>query len=112
MTTVQKDSLAISIIQRGHGFNKGGTFTEKSPTLTSNNWQDNNHLSDGISYRKLTVKECCRLQNYPDDYCDWGIDEKGKQVAISKSQGYKMLGNGFDRATVAHCLKYILKVTK
>lgn len=67
---------------------------------------------DGISYRKLTVKECCRLQNYPDDYCDWGIDEKGKQVAISKSQGYKMLGNGFDRATVAHCLKYILKVTK
>ena len=29
-------------------------------------------------------------------------------MAISKSQAYKMLGNGFDRATVAHCLKYIL----
>lgn len=86
----------------------------KCPTLltASGGNHEKKITKDNLTWRKLTVKECCRLQNYPDDYCDFGIDEKGKQVVISKSQGYKMLGNGFDRATVAHCLKYILKVTK
>lgn len=87
----------------------------KCPTLltASGGNHEKKITEDNLTWRKLTVKECCRLQNYPDNYCDFGIDEKGKQVAISKSQGYKMLGNGFDRATVAHCLTHILKeVTK
>lgn len=33
-----------SIIQRGRGFNKGNIFTEKSPTLTSHYWEQNNHV--------------------------------------------------------------------
>ena len=82
----------------------------KCPTLltASGGNHEKKITEDNLTWRKLTVKECCRLQNYPDNYCDYGIDEKGNQVAISKSQAYKMLGNGFDRATVAHCLKYIL----
>ena len=36
-----------------------------------------------LQWRKLTVKECCRLQTLPDDYCK----------SVSNSQGYKILGN-------------------
>lgn len=34
----------FKIVQRPRGFNKGGEFTEKSPTLTSCSWQDNNKV--------------------------------------------------------------------
>jgi len=36
--------MDLFILQRGHGFNKGGEHTEKSPTLTSNAWQSNNFV--------------------------------------------------------------------
>lgn len=39
-----RDLIDVSIIQRPHGFNEGGVFTEKAPTLTANSWEHNNHL--------------------------------------------------------------------
>jgi len=36
--------MDLFILQRGHGFNQGGSHTEKSPTLTSNAWQSNNFV--------------------------------------------------------------------
>ena len=44
--------------------------------------------------RRLTPTECMRLMAWPDDHCDFGIDEKGNKVEISDSQKYKMAGNG------------------
>lgn len=32
------------IVQRPHGFNKGGVFTDCAPTITTSDWQDNNLL--------------------------------------------------------------------
>jgi DNA (cytosine-5)-methyltransferase 3A len=49
--------------------------------------------------RKLTVNECCRLQGFPDFFVD----------SISKSQGYKALGNSFTVPVIEHILKTILK---
>jgi len=48
-----------------------------------------------LHWRKLTVKECCRLQTLPDDYCK----------SVSNSQGYKMLGNGWNNETIKSILK-------
>ena len=48
-----------------------------------------------LHWRKLTVKECCRLQTLPDDYCK----------SVSNSQGYKMLGNGWNNETIKCILK-------
>ena len=48
-----------------------------------------------MRWRKLTVKECCRLQTLPDDYCK----------SVSNSQGYKMLGNGWNNETIKCILK-------
>lgn len=52
-------------------------------------------LSEGVHYRKLTVKECCRLQGVPDDYFK----------VSSNTQAYKMLGNGWTIPVIAHILK-------
>ena len=49
--------------------------------------------------RKLTVTECCRLQTLPDDYCK----------AVSATQGYKGLGNGWTAEVIIHLLNHALK---
>ncbi|HEL2003222.1 TPA: DNA cytosine methyltransferase [Streptococcus suis] len=107
------------IIQRGHGYNQGGEH-DIAPTLTSNSWQENNHIKvydfynkktkdevgtltasghqgntkagtfgilDGIRIRKLTPRECWRLQGFPD----WAFDKA--QAVNSNSQLYKQAGN-------------------
>ena len=55
--------------------------------------------------RKLTVKECCRLQTMPDDYF---LDENGEKI-ISDSQAYKCLGNGWTAEVIIHILQGALK---
>lgn len=49
--------------------------------------------------RKLTVTECCRLQTLPDDYCR----------AVSATQAYKGLGNGWTAEVIIHLLNHALK---
>ncbi len=50
-------------------------------------------LSEGMQIRRLTPVECCRLQGFPDDWNEWGIDEKGQTVKMSDTQRYKQMGN-------------------
>ena len=53
-------------------------------------------LVDGLYViRKLTVRECMRLQTVPEWY-EW---------PVSKSQAYKMLGNGWTVEVIAHLLR-------
>ena len=49
--------------------------------------------------RKLSVKEACRLQTLPDDYCR----------AVSNAQAYKGLGNGWTAEVIIHILNGALK---
>ena len=121
------------IFQIPRGYNVGGIKYNKSPALTSNgSWENNNKviepvdalkikkniyevkdgkiiikgkeypikLKDGYYLiRKLTVTECARLQTMPDDYCR----------AVSASQGYKGLGNGWTAEVIIHILQGALK---
>lgn len=104
LTAQDKHGIMISdghepkIIQRSHGYNKGGVH-EIAPTVTSNSYQDNNHVIDGIKIRKLTPRECWRLQGYPD----WAF-EKAQQVN-SNSQLYKQAGNSVTVNVVAEIAK-------
>lgn len=53
-------------------------------------------LKDGYYIiRKLTVRECMRLQTVPEWY----------KFPVSASQSYKMLGNGWTCEVIAHILK-------
>ncbi|MGQ7425264.1 DNA cytosine methyltransferase, partial [Streptococcus suis] len=44
------------IIQRGHGYNQGGEH-DITPTLTSNSWQENNHVKVYDFYNRKTKDE-------------------------------------------------------
>ena len=48
---------------------------------------------DKLKIRRLTPKECERLQGFPDDWTEFGIDEKGYLVKNSDSQRYHQTGN-------------------
>lgn len=55
-------------------------------------------LVDGFYIiRKLTVRECMRLQTVPEWY----------EFPVSNSQAYKMLGNGWTVEVIAHLLKSV-----
>ena len=103
------------ILQLGRGFNKGGVHNI-APTITKNSYQENNFLiikedktrrcrvgkqiantlltgeeqcmvNRDFRIRKLTPKECWRLQGFPD----WAFEKA--QSVNSNSQLYKQAGN-------------------
>lgn len=76
---IDKKHPQTLIHQRSRGKNKGGKHA-LAPTITSKSYQDNNTL-DGI--RRLTPRECERLQGFPDDWT----------AGVSDTQRYKTLGN-------------------
>ena len=82
--------------QNGQRFNLGDKFY----TLTAG---DQHGILTGGYIRKLTPIECERLQTLPDCYTSAELGGK----AVTNSQRYKMLGNGWTVDVVAHILKHI-----
>ena len=116
LSTVQKDNVLI--YQQPRGWNKGGLRAKdgKTPSLTTSSWEHNNHLTDGLRWRKLTPLECERLQTVPDGYTQYGdfggeqFDKDGNFIRyttkpVSNSQRYKMLGNGWTIDVITHILE-------
>lgn len=59
-------------------------------------------LRDGFYIiRKLTVRECMRLQTVPEEYV----------FPVSNSQAYKMLGNGWTVDVIAHIMSHFEGLT-
>lgn len=59
---------------------------------------------DEIKYRKLTPRECFRLQTTPEPYID-----KILACGVSNSQLYKIAGNGWTDEVIAHIFRYLRK---
>jgi DNA (cytosine-5)-methyltransferase 1 len=51
------------------------------------------NLIGNARIRRLTPVECERLQGFPDGWTARGLDASGKEVTVSDTQRYKMLGN-------------------
>lgn len=49
-------------------------------------------LESGLSERRLTVRECARIQTFPDDY-DFIIPSASKGHGVTSSDAYKIIGN-------------------
>ena len=58
--------------------------------------------------RRLTPKECARLQALDDDWLDFGINEKGETYRLSDSAKYKLAGNGVTVDVVEAIIKQII----
>lgn len=62
---------------------------EPSFTLTAQDRHGVALLDENVRIRRLTPRECWRLQGFPDEYFD-----KAKAAGISDTQLYKQAGNG------------------
>ena len=49
-------------------------------------------LNSGLSERRLSVRECARIQTFPDDF-EFVILSNGKAKGVSASDAYKLIGN-------------------
>ena len=120
LTTVQKDNYVVT----SAGRNSEGVRTlrkacDKSPAITARYYKG--VKSDGapfvyegdkvkgdefdyneqpIQYRKLTPRECMRLQTVPERHIDTLLN-----AGISNTQLYKMTGNGWTMEVIAHIFK-------
>jgi len=96
-------TVVFWILQIPRGKNNGNIHTEKSPTVTSNEFEHNNKViaQNDLIYiwRKLTVRECARLQTLPDSFI----------FPVSDSRAYKAIGNGWTVKVIAHILSHIFK---
>ena len=87
-TLTSADRHGVAIYQRPRGYNKGGMH-DVAPALSINAWQENNLLAGGVRIRRLTPRECFRLQGFPDEYFD-----RAKAAGVSDTQLYRQAGNG------------------
>lgn len=60
-------------------------------------------ITENLRIRRLTPKECWRLQGFPDEYF-----EKAKAAGVSDSQLYKQAGNAVT-VNVAYAIGVMLK---
>lgn len=89
LTTVEKDKWPVYEVRDGFITIKGKRYPIK--------------LRDGFYIiRKLTVRECKRLQTVPDTYA----------FPVSDTQAYKMLGNGWTVDVIAHIMSHFTGLTE
>ncbi len=81
ITTVQKDNL---ILQRQHGKNVGGIHIDKAPTLTSNSYQQNNHVISGTIKQLNPSRESGGTQPYQQNRV---YDTEGQAPALMNGHG-------------------------
>ena len=77
---------------------------DKTNTLST--VQKDNYVVNKDQYRKLTPRECFRLQTVPEHHIDTLLS-----AGISNTQLYKMCGNGWTMEVIRHIFKGLKKST-
>jgi DNA (cytosine-5)-methyltransferase 1 len=100
---IKLDKLAPTIRAEHHGniefrrlsIENGGNYTSE--------------FKKGKKERRLTLRECARIQTFPDDFNFVLPSEKDsrKKFALSPSQGYKLVGNAVPPLLAYHIAKKI-----
>lgn len=63
-------------------------------------------LNAGLKERRLTVRECARIQTFPDDY-QFILPKTDGLVGVSSSDAYKIIGNAVPCVLAYHIAKHI-----
>jgi DNA (cytosine-5)-methyltransferase 1 len=94
-TEVKLDSIGPTIRSEHHG---NIEFRRLSIEHGGRHYEE---LKSGLKERRLTVRECARLQTFPDDYRF--IHRKGDGFgACSASDAYKIIGNAVPPVMAYH----------
>lgn len=99
ITSVAKDNYLTALPE--NKINRTVRSSGKSSTTNKHNWDT--HLV-GSRIRRLTPKECERLQGFPDDWTKLGVGDE----PISDTQRYKMCGNAVTTNVVEAVMKGLL----
>lgn len=84
---VNLDGIAPTIRSEHHGNIEFRRLSEE------NGGKILGELKKGLKERRLTVRECARLQTFPDDYEFVRMNGKNAPYNLSASGGYKVIGN-------------------
>ncbi len=85
-TEIKSDSVAPTIRSEHHG---NIEFRRLSRENGGKNFEE---LDSGAQQRRLTVRECARLQTFPDKY-EFILNKTAQNKAVSASDAYKIIGN-------------------
>lgn len=85
-TEVKLDSIAPTIRSEHHG------NIEFRRLATCNGGQHIEELTKGLSERRLTIRECARIQTFPDDY-QFILPKTIENASVNSSNAYKIIGN-------------------
>ena len=95
-TVISGHAAKMKIIERVSNKKQYPVYEVRNGLITIKGKQYPIKLKDGYYIiRKLTVRECMRLQTVPEWY----------EFPVSDSQAYKMLGNGWTCEVIAHLIR-------
>ena len=97
-TEVNLDGLGPTIRAEHHGNIEFRRLSEE------NGGKYIDELNQGLPQRRLTVRECARIQSFPDDFeLVWSKRENKKSLSASKA--YKLIGNAVPPFLAYHIAK-------
>ena len=85
-TEIKLNSIAPTIRSEHHG------NIEYRRLAAEHGGEHNEELSQGLQERRLSVRECARIQTFPDEY-QFILSKCNGNVAVSSSDAYKIIGN-------------------
>lgn len=105
-TLTRQDKHGV-MVNRKEGVKKD---VDIAGTLSSSDWrglnrnQDQTAVIENMVIRRLTPIECERLQGFPDNWTQYGVDGE----TISDTQRYKMMGNAVSTPVVTAIIRRLL----
>lgn len=85
-TEIKLDSIGPTIRSEHHG------NIEYRRLSAEHGGKHHDELSAGLEERRLTVRECARIQTFPDDY-EFILPRTEEHASLSSSESYKIIGN-------------------
>lgn len=83
---IKLDSISPTIRSEHHGNIEFRRLNEE------NGGTHQEELEQGLEQRRLTIRECARIQTFPDDY-QFILPKTSQNKSVSASDAYKIIGN-------------------
>ena len=99
-TEVRADSIGPTIRSEHHGNIEFRRLSQEHGGVQVE------ELAAGLQERRLTVRECARIQTFPDDY-QFILPGKKGLVGVSASDAYKIIGNAVPCVLAYNVAKHI-----